>query len=796
MPVVWDYDELLTFAEGNIADVFGKEYASIDTYKVRVRLPTPPYLLVSRVTDIKAKLGEYKPSFVQTEYDIPHNSWYTVDGQAPWAVAVESGQCDLLLISYIGIDLQNKGERMYRLLDCTLTFVDELPYEGQTLRYDIYIDSYARSGDILLFFFRYDCYADDKKVLIMQGGSAGFFSQKELDEGKGIIVTKEELEERAKIPKQHFTPLLHTNKTRFNRADIVALSHGNIAACFGSHYDQKGHNPSLRLPPEKMLMVDRITQLDFHGGPWGLGMMIAEKDIAPDDWYFPCHFMDDAVLAGSLMAEGCLQMMQAYMLSIGLQHATKDARFQPIPNLKQIVRCRGQVIPTYDTMEYRLEVKEIGLDPNPYSIANVDIIFENKIVVRFENLGVQLVEKERVRSQELGVRSQEQQRLLYHEVVAQWTPRHALYTEEQLIEFSEGSIVKCFGSEYQIYETKRCPRTPNGDLQLISRIVELNAERYNFKSKSSLVSEYDVPVNPWYCEQNNYPMPPYSILMEMALQPCGFLSAYLGSTLPYPDEDFYFRNLDGTGELLREMDIRGKTVSNKVTFISSTFFSGIILQKYEFELSCDGQAFYKGVTTFGYFTKEALKNQVGLDGGNYKSPYHETATGKRYTINLLSQETPPLQICGVEVWFPKQLDFLDKVIVMPNGGKFGKGYVFAESMIDPEAWFFKAHFYLDPVMPGSLGVEAILQALQAYALQQDLGQQMNSPRFGHVENHTTVWKYRGQISHERHQMYLEVHIKEINQTPDMITIIGEASLWKKGMRIYEVKDIAICIREG
>ena len=44
---------------------------------------------------------------------------------------------------------------MYRLLDCTLTFLDALPKEGDTLRYDIKINSFAKSGDNLLFFFSY-----------------------------------------------------------------------------------------------------------------------------------------------------------------------------------------------------------------------------------------------------------------------------------------------------------------------------------------------------------------------------------------------------------------------------------------------------------------------------------------------------------------------------------------------------------------------------------------------------------------------------------------------------------------
>ncbi len=54
-------------------------------------------------------------------------------------------------------------------------------------------------------------------------------------------------------------------------------------------------------------MVDRITSVDLRGGPRGLGLVVAEKDMAPHDWYFPCHFKDDQVLAGSLIGEACAQ---------------------------------------------------------------------------------------------------------------------------------------------------------------------------------------------------------------------------------------------------------------------------------------------------------------------------------------------------------------------------------------------------------------------------------------------------------------------------------------------------------
>jgi 3-hydroxymyristoyl/3-hydroxydecanoyl-(acyl carrier protein) dehydratase len=96
-------------------------------------------------------------------------------------------------------------------------------------------------------------------------------------------------------------------------------------------------------------------------------------------------------------------------------------------------------------------------------------------------------------------------------------------------------------------------------------------------------------------------------------------------------------------------------------------------------------------------------------------------------------------------------------------------------------------------MPGSLGVEAILQAMQVYALHLDLGKQFKSPRFVQLTDHQIVWKYRGQIPHGQTEMYLEVHISKIDVTPDQVTLIGDASLWKPNMRIYQVKNVAVCL---
>jgi 3-hydroxymyristoyl/3-hydroxydecanoyl-(acyl carrier protein) dehydratase len=796
--IVFSQEDLEEFATGKIANVFGPEYAIIDTYRRRVMLPMYPYLLVSRVTKMNAKLGVYQPSTMTTEYDIPYNAWYTTDQQIPSAVCVESGQCDLLLISYLGIDLQNKGNLVYRLLDCTLTFMDDLPYEGQTLRYDISINSFVSNGDNMLFFFSYLCYVEDRLVLKMDGGCAGFFADEQLVDGAGVVYANSEIEARKNADRQYFTPLLNTKKTSFSKEDLQYLIDGDIEKCFDDiSYFSNGRNPSLRIPPEKILMLDRITSVDLTGGAYGLGYIVAEKDLQPDDWYFPCHFRDDEVLAGSLQAEGGGNLLRFFMMMLGLQRMTKDARFQPIFGLGQKVRCRKQVTPTADTkLIYKLEIKEIGLFPDPYVIGDLEIISDGIITVHFENLGLQLREKTNPKYLDPteGVKI---------------APRSegALMNEKDITTFALGNMTECFGPDFAIYNGRKMSRQPNSDLQLISRVLSVDGTKGDFSKDVTIIAEYDVPKDAWYYQQNSTVTMPYSMLMEIALQPCGLLGAYMGSTLEFPDKDLYLRNLDGDGETFAlpvGTDFRGKTITNKSVLISSIAYGETILQRYTFELSIDGHLFYKGNSSFGFFTVEALAAQGGLDKGGevpawYKTEQLQPVDYMRIKLDSLYGKMKLFKAPESKPHYrlaDDQLNMLHELIIAKNKGEFGKGYIHATKFVKTYDWFFTCHFYQDPVMPGSLGVESILQAMQVFALQQDLGAAFKSPKFVQVPSHKTVWKYRGQILLPVKEMHLEVHIKTIEKRGSQLVIIANAFLWNEKMRIYQVTDIALGIEEA
>ncbi len=65
----------------------------------------------------------------------------------------------------------------------------------------------------------------------------------------------------------------------------------------------------------------------------------------------------------------------------------------------------------------------------------------------------------------------------------------------------------------------------------------------------TVVAEYDVPADAWYFADGGCDAVPMSVLIEILLQPCGWLSSYNGFAANRPD-DVVFRNLDGNEVVL------------------------------------------------------------------------------------------------------------------------------------------------------------------------------------------------------------------------------------------------------
>lgn len=389
---LYDEADLLEHATGKVANVFGEAYAEIDTYPHRIRVPMPPYLFISRVLKLEAKRGCLEPCYIEAEYDIPEDAWYALDGNIPAAIAIEACHSVMFMASYLGIDFEMKGERLYRALSGTATFTDRLPKAGQTFRTELQINSFVRNGDTLVYFFVCNYFVGDRHFLELKS-SAGFFTPEELRNVPGATRTKIDEKIRSQIQKRSFEPLLPCSKTAFSVEDLRQLSAGNLAACFGSAYQQNGLNPSIRFASPSIAMFDRVVSIDPKGGAWGLGLVVAEKEIDPEHWYLNCHFKDDYCLPGTLTCEGKIQLICFYMMYLGLQTRTKDAEFVLMTGLTQAGTNKGQVTPLKSKITFYLEVTDIGLEPEPYVIGEASAMFEGKTISIYKNLGIKLTEK-------------------------------------------------------------------------------------------------------------------------------------------------------------------------------------------------------------------------------------------------------------------------------------------------------------------------------------------------------------------------------------------------------------------
>ena len=368
------------------------------------------------------------------------------------------------------------------------------------------------------------------------------------------------------------------------------------------------------------------------------------------------------------------------------------------------------------------------------------------------------------------------------------TEQAPLFTRRQLEEFASGSVAACFGPDYAILDQRKTPRIPNGRLLLIDRVLEISGQRRNPQPPAAITSQVDIPADAWYLQQaESYPQIPLAVLMEMALQPCGILSAYLGTSLVIPAENNLFRNLDGSLRFTDMPDLRGKTVSNTAQLTRAFSSGGLTIQAFSFTLSADGRTFLSGESSFGYFTPATMEKQSGLDTGEKRAMLIENAD-LPLTFRPLGTGT----VRGAR----GLLDLVDQTWFDPRGGRFGKGVILGQKDLQPDEWFYSNHFFQDPVMPGSLGVEAIARSLWQYLRQEFPTSDITANQLSFAGNEALSWKYRGQVLPRNQRTYFEIHIKDIDHSGRIPVIRADADFWVDGLRIYAIENLNMTLKES
>jgi 3-hydroxyacyl-[acyl-carrier protein] dehydratase/trans-2-decenoyl-[acyl-carrier protein] isomerase len=163
-----------------------------------------------------------------------------------------------------------------------------------------------------------------------------------------------------------------TRPSSFDYNQLLACAHGEM---FGPG--------NARLPMPPMLMFDRITHIDDHGGASGKGQILAELDIRPDLWFFGCHFEGDPVMPGCLGLDALWQLSGFFLPWMG-----EPGRGRALGVGK--VKFSGQVLPSAKLVRYEIDIRRVMRGKLALVIANGRMLVDGRLIYEADDMRVGL----------------------------------------------------------------------------------------------------------------------------------------------------------------------------------------------------------------------------------------------------------------------------------------------------------------------------------------------------------------------------------------------------------------------
>ncbi|SFT36922.1 3-hydroxymyristoyl/3-hydroxydecanoyl-(acyl carrier protein) dehydratase [Actinopolyspora lacussalsi subsp. righensis] len=557
----------------------------------------------------------------------------------------------------------------------------------------------------------------------------------------------------------------------FDTDAVTAFAEGRPADCFtGPEWElTRAHVRSPGIGSRRTLLLREVTAFDPDRG------LTATGRTPPTTWHSPAALL-----------EGGLQAMAFHLVATGSTIHRDGWRFEPLPEAS--TRLRVLLNAPSGTPRYHLTLRSLT---GTTAHADVVVTIDEQVVLCAEGLAVHLVADTPLPHWKLlgppavqrtgdpvplsalaGLRGHEDpaaastDRIRYDHatmLTAAWGPR-----AEILPDASDDAL-----------------RLPGPPYLFLTRVTELSVTHGDFRPGSSLVAEYDVPRHVWFREQSG--TVPVAVLMEIALQPCGLLTALMnGGTA---DEQLRIRNLDGRLSTVREVPPDVGSLRTTVELTDIEHWDGTTIETFRVHCEADGVTALEGTTVFALTSAEQLTAQTGLPVTDHDRS-RLTQPCEHPVVDLRSR---PARFFGHSARLPGQmLLMLDRLTgYWPNGGPAGLGRLRAECDVRAEAWYFKAHFFNDPVQPGSLGVEAMCQLLSCYLIQRGVD---DGFRLEPVVPDS--WKYRGQVLPSDALVTVELDVLDVELSPDGGHAEAEAWLWVDGRKIYHVPRLRVRVVPG
>ena len=536
-----------------------------------------------------------------------------------------------------------------------------------------------------------------------------------------------------------------------------------------------------------MLLLSEVTDFDPTGGPWDRGYCRAETHISPDDWFFKGHFKNDPCMPGTLMFEGCLELMAFYLTGLGYTLDKDGWQFEPVPEEKYLLRCRGQVLPTSADVVCELFVEEVTDGPYPTIYADLLGTVDGLKAFHCRRMGLRLVPDWPLSTAE-------------DQVIPDRADRPV--AEVDGFKFGSRSLFACawgkpseaFGKAFTRFDgTRRLPRLPGPPYLFMSRVTHVEGAvrrvREGRRRRSGIRHLADGLVLRRQRRAHDAVRRAArgrasAVWLAHRIQRRATRERH-GPCVPQPRGNRHAarRAASGLG-ILR--------THTQCTSVVTT--PGMFLESFKGTCYIGDVPVYEFTTKFGHFSPEALATQVGLPTSDEDRQWVDAASDQQ--VDLVSR---PARYCEGSLRLPDtRLLMLDRVTgIWPEAGKAGLGRLRAEKDVNASEWFFKAHFFQDPVQPGSLGIEALIQLLQFHMLERDMGAGMSAPRFEPIAiGRPMSWKYRGQVVPRNKTILTEIEITEVGRDDRGVFAVANGWLWVDGLRVYSVEHMAMRIVEG
>ena len=530
----WGRRELEILASDRISKIMGPQFEPIDQYEPIVRMPMPPLLLADSVLGIDAEpLSMSTHGKLWTESVVEEDNWYLHHGHVPPGIALEMGQADLLLISWLGVDLENQGQKVYRLLG-----IDAIPFRGplkigERMIVDINCGGYATLGGIRLFFFHSHGWVDGKMISAVRNGQAGFFTEEILKSSGGILwdpVKDGSPRLNGPLDPPAGGGLLDHGKRSFTKEEVFAFSEDRVVDCFGPLYAETlNHTRTPRLQRGLMLLIDEVLECDPRGGPWGRGYIKAIKRLSDDEWFYDGHFKGDPCMPGTLTMEAIAQLAIFACAAMGYTVGRDGWRFEPLLEEISHVRARGQTIPGAREVIYELFVEDVSTSDVPTFHAQGMSTVDGLRSFHGSGCGGRLVP---------GYPMESRVRLLPKSPDTKAARVDGLLLDRaHLLHLAWGKPSDAFGETYAIFDwTRRCPRLPGPPLLLLSRIEEAPLPLWSLTPGARVQLSWDVGAERWLTEEQRAAGVPLWALAEHGLQGASWLLSALGAALAEKDE--------------------------------------------------------------------------------------------------------------------------------------------------------------------------------------------------------------------------------------------------------------------